>query len=46
MDNLFSTHPAMENRIAALEALEREIGGGAELDAAASRAGSSRGPWG
>ena len=46
MDNLFSTHPAMENRIAALEALEREMGGGAELNVAASRAGSSRGPWG
>jgi heat shock protein HtpX len=46
MDNLFSTHPAMENRIAALEALERELGGGAELNVAASRAGSSRGPWG
>ena len=46
MDNLFSTHPAMENRIAALEALEREMGGGAELNIAARRAGSSRGPWG
>src|SRR5919107_1906555 len=27
MDNLFSTHPATENRIAALQALAREIGG-------------------
>jgi heat shock protein HtpX len=35
MDNLFSTHPATENRIAALERLAQEIGG----------AGRS-GPWG
>jgi heat shock protein HtpX len=28
MDNLFSTHPATENRIAALEALAREMGQG------------------
>ncbi len=27
MDNLFSTHPATENRIAALEAMEGEFGG-------------------
>jgi len=43
MDNLFSTHPAMENRIAALEALEREIGGG-RSESFAPAAG--RGPWG
>jgi heat shock protein HtpX len=42
MDNLFSTHPAMENRIAALKELEREMGGGRESFAAAS----GRGPWG
>jgi len=42
MDNLFSTHPAMENRIAALEELEREMGGGQQNVAAAS----GRGPWG
>jgi heat shock protein HtpX len=42
MDNLFSTHPAMENRIAALEELEREMGGGRETFVAAS----GRGPWG
>jgi heat shock protein HtpX len=42
MDNLFSTHPAMENRIAALEELEREMGGGRESFAVAS----GRGPWG
>lgn len=39
MDNLFSTHPATENRIAALEAIAEEIGG--------IRTASSRpGPWG
>jgi heat shock protein HtpX len=49
MDNLFSTHPAMENRIAALEALEREMGGGAGFETQAAGAGpwsTSRGPWG
>ncbi len=39
MDNLFSTHPATENRIAALEVIAEEMGG--------IRAASSRpGPWG
>jgi heat shock protein HtpX len=42
MDNLFSTHPAMENRIAALEQLEREMGGSAR----GSEAAAPRGPWG
>jgi heat shock protein HtpX len=42
MDNLFSTHPSMENRIAALEQLEREMGGSAR----AFEAASPRGPWG
>jgi heat shock protein HtpX len=49
MDNLFSTHPAMENRIAALEALEREMGGSAEFETQAAQAGpwsASRRPWG
>ena len=58
MDNLFSTHPATENRIAALEELARAGGHDADLDlrtapalgAAApgpwSRAGARRGPWG
>ncbi|TIV56319.1 MAG: protease HtpX, partial [Mesorhizobium sp.] len=27
MDNLFSTHPSTENRIAALEQMAREMGG-------------------
>ncbi len=54
MDNLFSTHPATENRIAALQALaesggiapagESRIGPAAVSRAAASAAGSP-GPW-
>jgi heat shock protein HtpX len=49
MDNLFSTHPATENRIAALEELAREMGerGASDLGAA-SGAGpwaARRGPW-
>ncbi|HUR43351.1 MAG TPA: zinc metalloprotease HtpX [Aestuariivirga sp.] len=39
MDNLFSTHPATENRIAALDAMMPEMGG-----APVTRA--RRGPWG
>lgn len=39
MDNLFSTHPATENRIAVLEAIAGEIGG---IRTATPR----RGPWG
>ena len=50
MDNLFSTHPATENRIAALEELAREMGDqGAADRVSASGAGPSaarRGPWG
>jgi heat shock protein HtpX len=46
MDNLFSTHPSTENRVAALEKLSREMG----LDSfgAGAPAGDSRssGPWG
>jgi heat shock protein HtpX len=49
MDNLFSTHPATENRIAALEELAREMGERGALDlGAASGAGpwaARRGPW-
>jgi len=39
MDNLFSTHPATENRIAALQALMQEAG-------AAPVTRRQRGPWG
>ncbi|BAT58132.1 hypothetical protein GJW-30_1_00648 [Variibacter gotjawalensis] len=46
MDNLFSTHPATENRIAALQEMARTMGG---TPAPSSPAASSRGPspaWG
>jgi heat shock protein HtpX len=47
MDNLFSTHPATENRIAALQALAQEMGQGAEqMDSAPSFARPSSNPWG
>jgi heat shock protein HtpX len=39
MDNLFSTHPATENRIAALMAMEQEMG-------VAPREARASGPWG
>ncbi len=44
MDNLFSTHPATENRIAALQALAHQIGAPASPRPAA--APRSAGPWG
>ncbi|MCB8819054.1 zinc metalloprotease HtpX [Microvirga rosea] len=58
MDNLFSTHPATENRIAALQALAQEMGpvpptaaptpGGFTRTASSSpwNTGARRGPWG
>jgi heat shock protein HtpX len=49
MDNLFSTHPATENRIAALEALDREMGdrGAPNLDVpGAGPWATQRRPWG
>jgi heat shock protein HtpX len=47
MDNLFATHPATENRIAALVELSREMGGGgyASPRSAPTRP-APRGPWG
>lgn len=48
MDNLFSTHPATENRIAALRQLAQEMGtrGFASAPAAAPVAPAPRVPWG
>ena len=44
MDNLFSTHPATENRIAALERLAEEMGGGARRGGEVTA--PAHGPWG
>jgi heat shock protein HtpX len=49
MDNLFSTHPATENRIAALTAIAQEMGattGNAGGPWQQSNAKAARGPWG
>ena len=47
MDNLFSTHPATENRIAALQAMAQEMAGGARAGSPAYSGGASQaGPWG
>ncbi len=52
MDNLFSTHPATENRIAALQELARAMGGGYATAPARPAARTApggaqpRGPWG
>jgi heat shock protein HtpX len=52
MDNLFSTHPSTENRIAALDALARELGDSGRTRYAPQpggpwgNAGGSRSPWG
>jgi heat shock protein HtpX len=51
MDNLFSTHPATENRIAALRAMEAEFGGHGGAGPVPEFAGAGpwetrpRGPW-
>ena len=50
MDNLFSTHPATTNRIAALQELARRMGQGGGLDGSHSRPQAqptpAYGPWG
>lgn len=47
MDNLFSTHPNTENRIAQLEKIAQEMGDtGAGPSAAVDSGGSYPGPWG
>jgi heat shock protein HtpX len=45
MDNLFSTHPSTENRIAALAELARGMGGGGFTTPAAAPQHAPRGPW-
>jgi heat shock protein HtpX len=46
-DNLFATHPAVENRIAELQRLANEIGaGGISPTAPSAPRTPSRGPWG
>jgi heat shock protein HtpX len=52
MDNLFATHPSTENRIAALQQLQSQIGGRARFAQSAPQpsgpwsGGVRRGPWG
>jgi heat shock protein HtpX len=48
MDNLFATHPATENRIAALMELAREMGSGGPIQRRArpTEPAAPRGPWG
>src|SRR5262249_2838119 len=51
MDNLFSTHPSTENRIAALEQLSIEMGqggfsGGAPRQEPYRQSAPASGPWG
>lgn len=45
MDNLFSTHPSTENRIAALAELAREMPGGGFAASAPAAGRASAGPW-
>src|SRR5690606_37415369 len=45
MDNLFSTHPATENRIAALQELARSMGGGFGGPTSGHAGAGSAGPW-
>ena len=45
-DNLFATHPAVENRIAALRQLAGELGAGGPGVATAAPRHATRGPWG
>ena len=46
VDNLFTTHPSTENRIAALQQLAAEMGAGGTASAGAGGNTPRRGPWG
>jgi len=46
MDNLFSTHPATENRIAALEQLAAQMGRGYRPQPQPRQTAPAHGPWG
>jgi heat shock protein HtpX len=46
MDNLFSTHPNTQNRIAELEKLAAELGSTGRTGSARMRQQASGGPWG
>jgi heat shock protein HtpX len=46
MDNLFSTHPATANRVAALQALAAEMGGQGGMPMGGRTAYPPQGPWG
>jgi heat shock protein HtpX len=46
MDNLFSTHPSTENRVAALDRLSREMGLGGFGAAQRTTSRTASGPWG
>ena len=46
MDNLFSTHPNTDNRIAELEKLAAELGPGASRVPHSARTDVPSGPWG
>src|SRR5262249_46266665 len=46
MDNLFATHPATENRIAALMELARPMGRPSVASRSPTAAVRPRGPWG
>jgi heat shock protein HtpX len=45
MDNLFSTHPSTENRVAALEKLSRDLGLGEFAAPRSSTSSAQSGPW-
>jgi heat shock protein HtpX len=46
MDNLFSTHPSTQNRVAALEKLAREMGIGRFVTPQPRSSGAASAPWG